>query len=144
MTMASGFFGITLEDAFDATALDPNFDADTIKIPLVTDTYTPNFNTHDQFADVTNEVSGTGYTTPGANLASQTWGTSGGFVTLDGADTSWTTATITARGAVPFDNTLAGDPLICAVTFGADYTSTAGTFLIQWAAAGILAFDIIP
>jgi hypothetical protein len=145
MTMASVFFGPTLEDAFDATAIDPNFDGDTIRIPMVTNTYTPDANTHDQFADVTNEVSNSGsYTSPGAALGSQTWATSGGFTTLDGADTSYTTFTGTARGAVPFDDTLTGDPLICAVTFGSDFTSTAGTFLITWAAAGIVAFDIIP
>ena len=145
MTAASGFYGITLEDAFDASALDPNLDGDTITIALVTDTYTPNFNTHDFYADITNELATAGgYTQPGATLGSQTWATSGGLLPFDGADRDWTSATFTARAAITYDNTLASDPLLSSTTFGADYSVTAGTFTIQWAAGGIFSFDIVP
>lgn len=145
MTMASGFFGITLEDALDATALDPNLDGDTVTLALVTDTYTPNFNTHDQYADVTNEVSGTGYSAGGNNLDSQTWATSGGAVTYDTADEAWTSSTFSSvRGGVGYDNTLTGDPLLWTATAGADYSVTSGTFTYQVAAAGHFYFDIAP
>jgi hypothetical protein len=61
-----------------------DFDTDTIKVALTTSTYTPNFDTHDYFNDVTNEVVGTGYTAGGATLASKT-------ITTTAAN-SWATA----------------------------------------------------
>ena len=45
---------------------DIDFDTDTFKAMLVTSSYTPNKDTHDFRDDVTNEVSGTGYTAGGA------------------------------------------------------------------------------
>ena len=45
-----------------------DLDTDTIKVMLVTSTYTPNQDTHTKRSDVTNEVSGTGYTAGGATL----------------------------------------------------------------------------
>lgn len=140
MTMATGTYGVTIEDTYDATALDPNLDGDTMNNVLVTDTYTPNFNTHTASSDVTNEISGTGYTTGGATLTGQTWATSGGYVTADYNDPSWTTATFTARGAVLNDSTLS--KLIAAVTFGADYSVTSGTFTQQLSANGWFRFQI--
>lgn len=70
-----------------------------------------------------------------------TWTAVGsGILVLDAADTSWTTASITARYAVIYDSTPATDatrPLIALINFGADMTSTSGTFLITWDASGI-------
>ena len=144
MTMANGFYGLLLEDAFDATALDPNFDADTVNLRLVTDTYTPNFNTHSTTADITNELTTSGgYTVGGQALDTPTWATSGGFTTYDTADEQWTSATFTARGGVLVDTTIT-NRLIAAATAGADVLVTAGTFTYQVAAAGHVAFDIIP
>lgn len=63
-----------------------------------------------------------------------------GIMVLSGANTSWTTATITARYAIIYDATPASDatrPLIALIDFGADMTSTAGTFQITWDASGI-------
>lgn len=63
-----------------------------------------------------------------------------GILALDGADTSWASSTITARYAVIYDSTPGTDatrPLIALINFGADMSSTAGTFLITWDAAGI-------
>jgi len=55
-----------------------------------------------------------------------------------GASTcEWTGATFTARGAVLYDDTLAGDPVLCAINFGSNKTVTAGTFTITWHADGI-------
>lgn len=144
MTMASVFFGTTLEDAFDATALDPNLDSDTIKFALVTNTYTPDPNAHSAFADVTNEVTGTGYTTGGATLGTQTWATSGGFVTYDSADPTWAASTISSiRGGVGYDSTVS-NRLLWAVTFGADYSVTSGTLTVQVDTNGWFRFDIVP
>ena len=116
-----------------------DFDTDTIKVALCTSTYTP-AQTHDYFNDVTNEVSGTGYTAGGATLGSKTIVQSAGVVTLDAADTSWATSTITARTAVIYVDTgsAATSALLAYVDFGADVISSGGTFLITWNAAGIL------
>ena len=117
-----------------------NLVGDTLKVMLCTSTYTPNQATHAFKSDVTNEVTGTGYTAGGATLASVTLTTSGLVTTLDAADTSWATSTITARYAVIYDSTPATDatrPLIAYVDFGADVVSSGGTFQITWDATGI-------
>ena len=115
---------------------------DAIKCALTTSTYAVDQDTHDYFSDVTNEVVGTGYTAGGATLANDTitYTTGTNVWKYDADDTSWTTATITARFAVVYDSTPATDatrPLICYQNFGADVVSTAGTFLITWNASGI-------
>lgn len=145
MAAASGLYGITLRDVLDATALAVNIDSDSFKLALVTDTHTPDFNAHDFYADLTNEVSGTGYTAGGAVTASETIAVSGGFVTIDFADVAWTTATFSSvRAGIWYDDTLASDPLICSNTFGADFSVTAGTLTVVVHANGYLRFDIIP
>jgi hypothetical protein len=120
-----------------------DLDSDTLKVMLCTSTYTPNQDTHQYKSSITNEVTGTGYTATGATLGSVTVTNSGHVVTLDAADTSWTTSTITARYAVVYDSTPASDatrPLICYVDFGADVVSSGGTFQITWDATGIVTF----
>lgn len=119
-----------------------DLDSDTFKVMLCTSTYTPNQDTHDYKNDITNEVTGTGYTATGATLASVTWGYTSGTNTwkFDAADTSWASSTITARYAVIYDSTPATDatrPLVGYIDFGADFVSTGGSFDIVWAAAGI-------
>lgn len=115
---------------------------DSIYVMLTTSTYTPDQDVHDYYNDVTNEVSGTGYSANGAALASITWTYTSGTNTwaFDAADTSWTTATITARNAIVYDRTPGTDatrPLICYQASDADITSTAGTWTITWNASGI-------
>ena len=115
---------------------------DTIKVALTTSTFVPALDTHDYFNDVTNEVVGTGYTAAGASVTTDTLTYTAATNTwmYDGDDTQWTSSTITARIAVIYDSTPATDatrPLISYQDFGADQTSSAGTFKIQWAAAGI-------
>ena len=93
--MASGLYGITFLNALKNTlALD--LDSDTIKIMLVTSSYTPDFGAHDFKADVTNEVSGTGYTAGGNTLGSLALTQTSGTIKFDAADTSWSSATITS------------------------------------------------
>lgn len=122
----------------------PNIDylSDTIKVMLCTSTYTPNKDTHVFKSDVTNEVTGTGYTATGATLANKTATYNSGThtVILDGDDTTWASSTITARYAVIYDATPATDatrPLIGYVDFGSDVSSSNGNFTIQWDAAGV-------
>lgn len=120
-----------------------NFSSDTIKVALTTSSYTPDQDSHDFFDDITNEVSGTGYTAGGATLANKatTQDNTDNEGVFDADDTTWTTATITnARYAILYKSTgtAATSPLICAIDLGADYSSTAGTFLLPWPAEGII------
>lgn len=119
-----------------------DLDSDTIKIALVTSSYTPDQDAHDFFDDVTNEVSATGYTAGGATLASKTVSqdNTNNRGVFDAADPSWTTSTITARGAVIYKSTgtAATSRLICYIDFGGDYSSTVGTFSVVFNASGIL------
>jgi hypothetical protein len=82
-----------------------------------------------------NEVSGTGYTAGGNTLSISTNSTSTGTTAfLSFATTTWTTATITARGALIYQ---AGGstPAVAVLDFGGDKTSTAGDFQITFPTA---------
>jgi len=141
--MASGLYGITFLNMLNNThAVD--LDSDTLKIMLVTSAYTPDFGTHDFKADVTNEVVGTGYTAGGETLTSLSLTQSAGVITFDAADVTWTSSTITARGAVIYDDTIASDPLICYIDFGSDQSSSSGDFVLSFSASGIFTLDLTP
>ena len=143
---ASGLFVLTFRDILDASQLAVNTGSDTIKVAMITNSSTPNFETHDHWSDLSdNEVSGTNYSAGGVALASVTLANASGTLKFDAADTTWSTATISsARAAVVYDDTLTNDPLICLVNFGADYASSAGTFQITWNASGIWTIDLTP
>ncbi len=83
----------------------------------------------------TNESSGTGYTAKGAALTRVDPTTSGTTAFTDFADLTFSSSSITARGALIFNESAAGDPSVCALDFGADKTSTNGDFTIQFPAA---------
>jgi hypothetical protein len=83
-----------------------------------------------------NEVSGTGYSAGGNILTvSQVPTSTGTTAFLDFADTTWTTATITARGALIYLANGTTNPAVAVLDFGGDKTSTAGNFTIQFPAA---------
>ena len=82
-----------------------------------------------------NEVSGTGYTAGGNTLTVVAPTTSGTTAFLDFNDTTWSSATITARGALIYLADGATDPAVAVLDFGADKTSTAGDFTIQFPTA---------
>lgn len=131
-------------NSFKAKIMDGSIDldTDTIKVALVTSTYTPDQDAHDFFNDITNEVVGTGYTAGGSALAGKavTADNTDNEGVFDANDVSWTTSTITARGAVIYKDTgvASTSALIAYLDFGSDKVSTAGTFTIAWNAEGIL------
>lgn len=145
MTMASGVYGPFIRDALtNAKAFNLNA-SDVIKWQIVTDGYTPDFNVHDEEADITNEVTGTGYTTGGETLASPTFTIGSGLATFDGTDVSLPGTTLAdIEGAILFDDTIAGDPLLAALDFGSTYSTNAGTFVIEWHPGGIFTIDYTP
>ena len=79
----------------------------------------------------TNEVANSGtYAAGGGALTNVTPTSSGTTAFTDFADLSFTSATITAYGAMIYNNTAAGDPSVCILDFGGAKTSTNGTFTI--------------
>ena len=144
MTMASGIYGPLVRDAFtNAKAFALNA-SDAVDLDLLSDTHTPAFDTDDELADLDNIVTGTGWA--GAlNLTSPTFAIASGYATFDAADVSESSTTLTGvEGCALWDDTLAGDPLLCAVDFGSTYATTAGTFAITWSASGIFRFKYDP
>ena len=82
-----------------------------------------------------NEVSGTNYSAKGNSLTRVDPTTSGTTALTDFADTTWSSATITARGGLLFNDSASGAPTCLVLDFGADKTSTAGDFTVQFPAA---------
>ena len=79
--------------------------------------------------------SNTNYNAKGNPLTRQDPTTSGTTAFTDFSDETFTNATITARGALIFNETATGDPAVVVLDFGADKTSTAGDFTIQFPTA---------
>lgn len=82
----------------------------------------------------TNEVSGTGYSAAGNTLTNVTPTTSGTTAFTDFADTTWSTSTITARGALIY-NSSASNKAVVVLDFGSDKSSSAGDFTIVFPTA---------
>jgi len=82
----------------------------------------------------TNEVSGTGYSAGGGTLTRVDPTSSGTTAFTDFADETFSTATITANGALIY-NSSASDKAVIVLAFGGDKTSTAGDFTIQFPTA---------
>lgn len=142
--MASKLYGNFLLKALNKEV---DFDSDTIKVALLSSSYTPDQDAHDYFNDVSSyEVSGTGYTAGGATLASKTatYDSATNVVILDAADTTWASSTITARYAVVYGSTgtASTSPLIGYVDFGSDQSSTSGNFTITWDSTGIVRITV--
>ena len=118
-----------------------DLDADTLKVMLVTGSYTY-ASTHTVKSDITNEITGTGYSAGGAAIGAVTWTRSGDVVTLDAADVEWTGADFEAEAAVVYDDTPSAtdfvDPVVCFIDFAATKVVSGGTFTIQWNASGII------
>ena len=86
----------------------------------------------------TGQASGTNYTSGGATLTSVTPTTSGTTAIVDFADLVFGTATLTARGAMIYNDTQS-DKAVAVIDFGGDKTSTAGNFTIVFPAANATA-----
>jgi hypothetical protein len=83
-----------------------------------------------------NEVGASGsYSAGGGTLTNVTPTTSGTTAFADFADITFTSATITARGALIYNDTAAGDPTVVVLDFGSDKTSTAGDFQVVFPTA---------
>jgi hypothetical protein len=118
--------------AFGTTVVRAATTADTFKIALYTSSATLGAST--TVYSITNEVAnGNGYTTGGETLSVTGPSSSGTTAILDFADVTWTTATITANGALIYNDTQ-DDKAFAVLAFGGDKSSTAGDFTIQFPA----------
>jgi hypothetical protein len=109
-----------------------NSGGDTFKIALYTSSATMSASTTAYSA--TNEVSGTGYTAAGNTLTRVDPSSSGTTGFTDFADTTWSSASITARGALIYNDS-DSDKAIAVLDFGADKTASGGDFTITFPAA---------
>jgi hypothetical protein len=112
-----------------------DFDTDTFWAMLTTSTYTENKDTHDFRDDVTNEVTGTGYTAGGkvipVSVAAVDTANDRVVVTIGPVD--WTASTITARKMVVYKRrggAATADELVFVNDFGSDVISASGTFTV--------------
>jgi hypothetical protein len=111
-----------------------NFSADTFKLALYTSSATLNENTTAYSA--TNEVPSTGNYSAGGNTltVSVTPTNSGNVAYISFSNTSWLNATITANGALIYNNSQS-NAAVCVLAFGGDKTSTNGTFAVNFPTA---------
>jgi hypothetical protein len=124
-----------------------DIDTDSLKVMLCTSGYTPDQDAHQYKSDVTNEVTGTGYTAGGVALTGVTVTYTAGtnVIKVAGSNPSWSSSTITARYAVLYDSSPASDatrPLLAFQNFGADVSTISGTFQITWNASGIFTITV--
>jgi hypothetical protein len=119
--------------AFGTTVVRGSTTADTMYMALYTSSATLDATTTAYTA--TNEVSGTGYVAAGQALTAVAPTSSGTTAFLDFNDETWTSSTITARGALIYNDTQAGDPAVAVLDFGGDKTSTAGDFTVVFPVA---------
>ena len=106
-----------------------DLDTDVIKLALYTSAATLSAAT--TVYSTSDEVVGTGYTAGGNTLTGASVSLSGTTAYVDFSDTTWSTATITARGALMY-NSSKSNKAIAVLDFGADKTSTAGDFTVQF------------
>lgn len=103
--------------------------ADTYKIALYTSATTLNAATTDYGTPTDEVASGGGYTTGGATLTGFAATLDGTTGIIDFDDATWPAATITARGALIYNSSKSNKAVAC-FDFGADITSTGGTFTV--------------
>lgn len=110
-----------------------NSGGSTFKLALYTNS--ASFDASTTAYTATNEISGTGYSAGGGTLTRVDPSSSGTTALTDFADLTFSSATITARGALIYNDSAAGDPSVVVLDFGADKTSTAGDFTIVFPTA---------
>ena len=109
-----------------------NSGGDTFKIALYTSSASLGAGT--TAYTTSNEVSGTGYTAGGNTLTRVDPSSSGTTALTDFANSTWSSSTITARGALIYNDT-DSDKAVAVLDFGADKVSSGGDFTIQFPAA---------
>jgi len=110
-----------------------NSGGDTFKLALYTSSASLGASTTGY--TTSNEASGTGYTAKGNTLTRVDPSTDGTTAITDFADTTFSSSSITARGALIFNEDTSGDTSVVVINFSTDKTSSAGDFTITFPAA---------
>jgi len=110
-----------------------DLDTDVLKIALYTSSASLDATTT-IYSSVNEVANGNGYTTGGETLAGATISSSGTTAFVDFTDVTWSSATITAAGALIY-NSSQSDKAIAVLSFGGDKTSTDGDFTVQFPTA---------
>lgn len=143
----SGLYALTFRDALNNTNLAVDHSLSTHKWALYDNTITPAYDTETAYA-TTGEVAANGdYSAGGKVIGSPTFAVAGAtaVLTYDMADEVWNSPTsVTAYGAKLYLDALAGNNLLVGMYFGGPFTSTAGTFTIQFAGTGVYTITFAP
>lgn len=137
--MASGIYN---KQKYDWMTKAVNMTSDTLKIFLLNSSHSFTAS-NNLYSDISaNEIaggSGTGYTAGGITLTTPTvtQDNTNNLAYFDADDSVWSSATFTARYAVIYNSSVSNHLSAC-IDFGSDKSVSAGTFTIQWAAAGIM------
>ena len=111
-----------------------DLDTDVLKIALIQDTpagtYDASTTNYSNVTVNTDEAVGTNYVTGGNTLGSAVIALDGSTATVDFADTTWASATVSADGCIIY-NTSQGNAAVAVIDFGGTKTSTNGDFTIQ-------------
>ena len=114
-----------------------NSGGDTFKLAMYTNS--ASFNAATTAYTTSNEVTGTNYTAGGGTLTRVDPSVSGSTALTDFADLTFSSATVTARGALIYNTTTGSGSgttdTVVVLDFGSDKTSTAGDFTIQFPTA---------
>jgi hypothetical protein len=146
---ASGIYALTQEKMWTDTA-GQSLEAETHKEMLVEDGYTPNFTTHDFRDDVTNEISGVGYSSGGSTITTTEiiiGSPAAGQMMWDHADTAWAGSTLTnVMAAIDYFNvgSAATDMLIVLLDFISAVSTSSGTLTVQISSSGAYYSDFTP
>jgi hypothetical protein len=149
---ASGLYGLSIEKMMIDT-LGESLEAEDHYMLLVTDTYTPNFDTHALYSDITNQIgAGGGYTTGGTTITTTevtVASPAAGQLKWDHDDATWAASTITnAMAGIDLTNVAglaaASNQLIACLDFVTAVSTVSGLLTVQIAANGVFYLDYTP
>ena len=137
--MASGIYNVFKSNLMEGVSDLSGAVSNTVNVGLLSSTHTFTAANNLWSSVSANEIinqAGSGYTAGGATLANKHV-EPGATTYFDANDTAWSSSTFTAAHAVIYDLSNS-NTLICSIDFGGDKTVSAGTFTIQWDAAGVI------
>lgn len=145
----SGLFCTTMTDILDTTQLAIDYDLETHKGALFTNSITNDFSADTAYGVApfnANEVtSGGAWPAGGIALTGTGLAIASGIVTFDATDVSVASTTLTnAEAYLLYADALAGDRALFLVDFGSPFSTVNGTFAITWHATGIFQLDLVP
>ena len=119
-----------------------DLETETLKLALVGASYIPDIDGHEFYADISNEISGGGYSAGGRTLDNAVVGqdNDNDQAVFDADDLTWPIASFTVHGAVLYQDTgsAATSPLIAYFDFDQDYSPAGEDFTVQWNPGGVL------